>query len=219
MCHTQALSGVAPRSGTNVKLLRHRRPHLEHYTPHLPLLACYMKCPFRQLALSSTCLECAHSKNMHFFAVQSQSFVLSVFFLFFFGLFACLFYFWFKWELVFFSLSWFFFFVSCFFFFLKMWKLLRRGILMLLRKMTPLTWFKSWISRSVSQCRVFKRTVWFVVCHHCSLFDTFILGGDGKKLFFGKVVFQPFSQQLIVLIGRNKCYLIKHFPSQECLHI
>lgn len=43
--------------------------------------------------------------------------------------------------------------------------------------------------------------------------------GELSELFFVKVVFQPFIQQHIVLIGRSKCYLIKHFHSQECLHI
>lgn len=140
-------SCAAPRGGTAVKLGRHRWPSSEHYTPHLPLQACYMKCPFRQLALSSStlCSQHTHLKNMHVFAVQSQS-----------GVF--LFYS-FKWELVFFH---------CWsVFILKMWKLLRRDILMSVRKMTPLTRFDSWISRNVSSRRVFKQTV--SVCYHCSL--------------------------------------------------
>lgn len=62
-CVVEFFSCVSPCCGTAVKLHRYRWPHSEHYTPHLPLQACYMKCPFRQLALSSStlCIEHTHT--------------------------------------------------------------------------------------------------------------------------------------------------------------
>lgn len=64
-CVVEFFSCVVPCGGTAVKLRRHRWPHLEHYTPHLPLQACYMKCPFRQLVLSSSTLRIEHTKQKH----------------------------------------------------------------------------------------------------------------------------------------------------------
>lgn len=142
--------------GTAAKLLLHRGPHSEHYTPYLPLPAL-----LHEVSIQTACAVVVHVQT-HAHLCSSVPIWCAYLWFFFLLLF--------KWELIFF-----FSYFPCqsVLFFLFFWKCESCSHL---RKMPPLGCFNSWVSRNASSRRVFKiKFLVFVVRHHCSLL-TLLLG-------------------------------------------